>query len=149
MAGRGIDTHSMSIPASRIILAVPPLPSRRKPSSFRPLAKGKSPVLSYTDSKAMGASDMVLRVRCRAEIKMKELAKERGPLKFGHSGQKQSRVRSRSRGVPIHHRVQSAFCDQLCLVLDPSLGLLVCSLLAEALLVRDPWMGEDMIRLEG
>ena len=39
-------THSISIPASLIILAVPPDPRSLNPSSERDLAKGRRPVLS-------------------------------------------------------------------------------------------------------
>ena len=39
-------THSISKPASRMSLAVPPLPRSLKPSCLSSLAKGKRPVLS-------------------------------------------------------------------------------------------------------
>ena len=42
----GNEPHSISIPVSLIIRAVPPLPNNRNPISFNPLAKGRRSVLS-------------------------------------------------------------------------------------------------------
>src|SRR5437762_11146371 len=44
-------------PAVRSALAVPPVETRSQPSATRPLAKSTRPVLSETDSSAVGISD--------------------------------------------------------------------------------------------
>ena len=51
-ASKPTGTHSISIPASLIVFAVPPLPSNLNPSSSSPRAKGTSPFFSYTERRA-------------------------------------------------------------------------------------------------
>jgi hypothetical protein len=45
-------TNWMGIPASLIFFAVPPDPNNRTPDSWRPLARSRRLVLSYTDKRA-------------------------------------------------------------------------------------------------